>query len=85
MEFFYWYTDRSYNIFVAMEYHPGGDLKGLIESCGPLTEAVAKAVAQQILQGVFVLHELDISHRDLKPAVCPLFPPILFISVSLPF
>lgn len=76
VDFFNWYCDASYNIYVAMEYHADGDLKGFIESSGPLTEAVAKAVAQQILQGVFVLHELDISHRDLKPEVCPLFPPL---------
>lgn len=57
-------------MYVAMEYHHDGDLKKYIKEHGPFPEAIAKGIAQQVLQGVFVLHELEIMHRDIKPEVC---------------
>lgn len=62
-------------MYIAMEYFSRGDLGKHVSSFGPLEEAKAADVARQILQGVFVLHKLGISHRDIKPEVCPVPPP----------
>lgn len=57
-----------------MEYQPLGDLGKYILHHGVLSEKIARDVAEQILQGVFILHENRMMHRDIKPEVCPKFP-----------
>lgn len=52
-----------------MEYVSRGDLQGYIKTVGALDEGVAKGIAEQILQALFVLHDHGYMHCDLKPEV----------------
>lgn len=52
-----------------MEYVPGGDLMDYVRDAGAFAEGEARAIAEQILQAVFVLHEHSLTHRDIKPQV----------------
>lgn len=72
VRFFGWYENRN-DIFLAMEYIEHGDLSKYIkEHEGGETgakEMEAKEITRQILEGLTVLHEKGICHRDLKPQV----------------
>lgn len=50
-----------------MEYIPCGDLGSLIED--EMTESEVKTVTKQLLEGLEVMHEINLCHRDLKPQV----------------
>lgn len=52
-----------------MEYIAHGDLQQYLEEHGPQAAAEAKQITSQILEGLVVLHEREICHRDLKPKV----------------
>lgn len=67
-----------------MEYHPDGDLYGYVKSCGPFPEVIARGIAEQILQGIFVLHDFDVMHRDIKPEVCQLSSTFFYFHPYLP-
>lgn len=58
-----------------MDYQPGGSLAQYITALEPQEsvsrEKTARDITEQILQGVFVLHQNGIMHRDIKPEVCP--------------
>lgn len=54
-----------------MEYLPG-NLKEYMSQYGVFNEKAAKDITEQILQGVHVLHENRIMHRDIKPEVWPI-------------
>jgi serine/threonine protein kinase len=54
------------NIYIIMEYIPGGDLFTKIVS-GPIDEIVTLKYIKQIATGISYLHENFIMHRDLKP------------------
>lgn len=56
-----------------MEYIEHGDLGQYIEKSWPQAKAEAKEITVQILEGLEVLHEREICHRDLKPQVSPHF------------
>lgn len=66
MEFYGWYENQEY-IFIAMEYVKHGDLAGYIGT--PEAKLETKEITRQILEGLEVLHEKGICHRDLKPQV----------------
>lgn len=67
VDFLAWYSvDITY---IAMEYVSGGDLLAYIGKVGPLEEGEAKGIAEQILQAVYILHEHQFMHCDLKPEV----------------
>ena len=62
------------SIFLAMEYFPLGDLYRVLtasESSGA-TEEDARYIASQLLYCLQIMHGLGITHRDLKPQVCPI-------------
>ncbi|ERF76790.1 hypothetical protein EPUS_08975 [Endocarpon pusillum Z07020] len=59
-----WYESKN-SIYLAMEYIPHGDLQQCVRS--RLPEDEAKAITTQILEGLCVMHERSITHRDLKP------------------
>jgi len=59
------FQDTEY-LYLAMEYAPGGDLKGLLESI-QFDEKSAKFYISEIIVALASLHELGFVHRDLKP------------------
>lgn len=52
-----------------MEYIAHGDLSQYLINFGPKARLEAKEIIAQLLEGLAVLHERDICHRDLKPQV----------------
>ena len=66
MKFLGWY-DKPETLYIAMEYLPEGDLTKHIGS--PLPQATVQTISKQILDGLKVMHQMGIAHRDLKPAV----------------
>lgn len=54
-------------MFIAMEFIEYGDLSNMKPED---QRSNARDITQQILEGLEVLHERNICHRDLKPQVC---------------
>lgn len=52
-----------------MEFVEHGDLGEYIKEYAAEAKAMVKQIASQILEGLVVLHERGICHRDLKPQV----------------
>jgi serine/threonine protein kinase len=48
-----------------MEYFPYGDLGSCLD--GPVPELEAQTIARQLLEGLKLVHNYGITHRDLKP------------------
>lgn len=55
------------DIFMVMEYVPGGELFDYIVKHGKLQENEARKFFQQIISGVDYCHRHKVVHRDLKP------------------
>uniref|UniRef100_A0A6B2L876 non-specific serine/threonine protein kinase n=1 Tax=Arcella intermedia TaxID=1963864 RepID=A0A6B2L876_9EUKA len=55
------------DIYLAMEYCPGGDLREFLEAIGSLEEEEAKLWFAEMIIAVHSLHKLGYIHRDLKP------------------
>ena len=55
------------NLFLLMEYQPGGDLHSLLMNLGALEEDVAKLYVGEIVLALRYLHNSGCVHRDLKP------------------
>ena len=62
---FYGWFENDTSIFLAMEYFELGDLEKF--TTPKLTERDAKRIGKQLLEGLQVLHEDHLAHRDLKP------------------
>ena len=58
------------NVYLAMEYVPGGDLRTLLTASGVLREQHARFYFGEMCAAVFALHRLGYIHRDLKPENC---------------
>lgn len=69
MSFFGWYENK-YCVFIAMEYIEHGDLSRYLRT-SPDARLNAREITKQLLEGLEVLHEKKICHRDLKPQVWP--------------
>lgn len=70
MEFRGWYKDETgILLYLMMEYFEQGDLGQFIKEFGPQGEENAKEITRQLLEGLVVLHQRQICHRDLKPQV----------------
>ncbi|KAK1143695.1 hypothetical protein N8T08_006095 [Aspergillus melleus] len=63
---FGWY-DSPDQLFIAMEYLELGDLHTYLQHKPALPEHEAKEVTFQILDGLFLMHDNEFAHRDLKP------------------
>ena len=50
-----------------MEYCPLGDISHCFET--PVSEVMARDMCEQLLEGLGKLHEMGITHRDVKPQV----------------
>lgn len=48
----------------VLEYCPFGDIS---QQPRPVSELKARLVCSQLMEGLAVLHHLDITHRDIKP------------------
>lgn len=68
IQFLGWFEDPARDtIHIAMEYIQHGDL-GQYIAMGQ-SKADPREITSQILEGLVVLHEREICHRDLKPQV----------------
>jgi serine/threonine protein kinase len=53
--------------YIVMEYVSGGDLKGLIDGKGPLSDAKLAWLGAQVTLGLAHAHKKGVIHRDIKP------------------
>ncbi|KAI9095122.1 serine/threonine protein kinase, AGC family [Phlyctochytrium arcticum] len=62
------YAFQDYdNVYLAMEYVPGGDMRTLLNNSGVLKEPHAQFYVAEMCLAVSELHRLGYIHRDLKP------------------
>jgi serine/threonine protein kinase len=66
VRFFYSFTSKE-NLYIVMEYAPGGDLASLLSALGALEEDTARQYASEIALALEYCHAQGIIHRDLKP------------------
>ncbi|WOK98951.1 serine/threonine-protein kinase ATG1a isoform X2 [Canna indica] len=67
---FYEAVQTEDKIFLVLEYCAGGDVAGYIKrygSYGRVSEGVARHFMRQLAEGLKVLRENNLIHRDLKP------------------
>lgn len=62
-----YYDRRKGVVCLVMEYCEGGSLQDLIDVSEPLEEETTAAIAFDILQGLYFIHECESVHRDVKP------------------
>lgn len=63
-----WFEDM-HSVYIAMEYLEHGDLTQYIKDDAVRARTEAKEITSQLLNGLVVLHERGICHRDIKPQV----------------
>ena len=61
-----WFENKEH-IFLAMEFFKHGDLQRYMDV--PIPETQVKVITLQLLEGLKTMHQLDFTHRDLKPQV----------------
>ena len=66
VRFFYSFTSRD-NLYIVMEYAPGGDLASLLSALGALEEETTRQYAAEATLALEYCHAQGIIHRDLKP------------------
>jgi serine/threonine protein kinase len=64
---FFYSIIGEHNLYLVMEYLPGGDLYSVLENVGSLPEEQAKIYAAQIVSALEFLRSSRVIHRDLKP------------------
>ena len=63
----YDYFEAHGTAYIVMEYAEGETLSKYLERQGTLNEAELKGILYPLLDGLAVVHETDILHRDIKP------------------
>ncbi|THH09333.1 hypothetical protein EW145_g2097 [Phellinidium pouzarii] len=63
----YWSFHDKENLFLVMDFHPGGDLATQLARWGRLGRDRARFYAAEIVEGVDGLHAAGVIYRDLKP------------------
>ncbi|TPX77132.1 hypothetical protein CcCBS67573_g01604 [Chytriomyces confervae] len=66
VKLFYAFQDME-NVYLAMEYVAGGDVRTLLNNSGVLREEHARFYIAEMATSVSELHRLGFIHRDLKP------------------
>lgn len=66
VKLFYAFQDAE-NVYMAMEFVPGGDFRTLLNNAGYLNHQHAKFYISEMFASVNALHQLGFTHRDLKP------------------
>ena len=61
-------SEKNFILSIFLEFMPGGSIRNLVKTCGPLDEATCRGYTRQILEGLAYLHSLRIIHRDIKGA-----------------
>lgn len=56
------------NFYLFMQYCNGGDLDDLRQLRGRFSEQEARYFLSQIIKGFKAIHEMNVLHRDAKPA-----------------
>ena len=62
-----WLPSRDNEIFLRLEYLPGGDLDLLLDRQGSMAPAAARFYVGCAALGLEALHDLAVVHRDVKP------------------
>ncbi|KIM31700.1 hypothetical protein M408DRAFT_327157 [Serendipita vermifera MAFF 305830] len=63
----YWSFHDKENLFLVMDFHPGGDLATQLARWGRLGRDRARFYAAEIVEGCEGLHAAGVIYRDLKP------------------
>jgi microtubule-associated serine/threonine kinase len=66
VRFYASFTSRD-NLYIVMEYLPGGDLFSLLRTLGALDEGAARQYCAEAVLALEYCHTQGIIHRDLKP------------------
>jgi serine/threonine protein kinase len=67
MVHFYYSFVRENNLYLVMEYLPGGDIYSVLQELGALPEDAVRTYCAQIVKALGLLRDMSIIHRDLKP------------------
>ena len=57
----------QHNLFMVMEYLPGGNLMSHLIKHGRFTETATKFYVSQLVEAVHHIHRMGFIHRDIKP------------------
>jgi serine/threonine protein kinase len=63
---YYSFQDEQ-NLYLVMEYVPGGDLMNLLIKLGTFSDDMARFYTAEILLAIDSIHQLRYFHRDIKP------------------
>lgn len=63
----YYSFQDQHNLYLVMEYLPGGDLMTILMKYDILTEDQTRFYVAEMAQAIASVHALDYVHRDLKP------------------